>query len=90
MGCAEHGEFTGEAVDLVVFSTVDKVGMKRGRTTASCSFSNCRCRSAAVKGRGCLKGPGPLPTPVLSPIVGPAAPVAVVVGILGEARGGDV
>jgi hypothetical protein len=29
-------------------------------TTASCSFSNCKCNSACVKGLGCLKGPGPL------------------------------
>jgi hypothetical protein len=36
-------------------------------TTASCSFSNCRCRSAAVNGLGCRSGPGPVPTPVLSP-----------------------
>lgn len=61
----------------------------RTLTTASCSFSNCKCKSAAVKGRGCLNGPGPLPTPVLSPAMGPAAPVAVVVGIFGEAKGGD-
>jgi len=55
-------------------------------TTASCSFSNCRCKSAAVKGLGCLKGPGPVPTPVLSPILPPAVPVATTV-ILGEAKG---
>lgn len=36
-------------------------------TTASCSFSSCRCKSAAVRGLGCLSGPGPVPTPVLSP-----------------------
>jgi hypothetical protein len=61
----------------------------RGLTTASCSFSSCRWRSAAVKGRGCLSGPGPVPTPVLSPTRG-AAPVAVVVGIVGEMGGGEV
>ena len=38
-------------------------------TTASCSFSSCRCRSAAVSGRGWRIGPGPGPTPVLSPKV---------------------
>jgi hypothetical protein len=42
-------------------------------TTASCSFSSCRCKSAAVKGLGCLSGPGPAPTPVLSPVI----PIAV-------------
>lgn len=60
----------------------------RELTTASCSFSSCRCRSAAVRGRGCLKGPGPVPTPVLSPVIPPAVPPAV--GMLGEAKGGDV
>ena len=58
-------------------------------TTASCSFSSCKCKSAAVKGRGCLNGPGPCPTPVLSPVIGPAAPVLVVVGMFGEAKGGE-
>ena len=37
-------------------------------TTASCSFSSWRWRSAAVSGRGCRSGPGPGPTPLLSPI----------------------
>ena len=44
-------------------------------TTASCSFSSSRWRSAAVKGRGCRRGPGPGPTPVLSFIVGPGREV---------------
>ena len=35
-------------------------------TTASCSFSNCIWRSAAVSGLGCRRGPGPGSTPVLS------------------------
>lgn len=30
--------------------------MRRGRTTASCSFSSSRWSSAAVRGRGCLTG----------------------------------
>lgn len=38
------------------------------------------CRSAAVRGRGCLKGPGPVPTPVLSP----GSPVAVTLAIIGD------
>jgi hypothetical protein len=53
-------------------------------TTASCSFSSCRWRSAAVKGRGCRKGPGPGPTPVLSAIGGPGKDVDA--GKLGEGR----
>jgi len=57
-------------------------------TTASCSFSSCRCKSAAVNGRGCLKGPGPNPTPVLSPVTYPV--VIGAAGILGEVKGGDV
>ena len=28
-----------------------------GHTTASCSFSSCMCRSAAVRGRGWRRGP---------------------------------
>ena len=72
----------------MAFST-DYTHVLKARTTASCSFSNCRCKSAAVKGRGCLNGPGPLPTPVLSPAIGAAAPVAVVVGMFDEAKGGD-
>ena len=35
-------------------------------TTASCSFSSCIWRSAAVRGRGWRSGPGPGSTPVLS------------------------
>jgi hypothetical protein len=59
-------------------------------TTASCSFSSCRCKSAAVNGRGCLNGPGPVPTPVLSPGRYPAGPLAMDVGKIGEAKGGDI
>lgn len=58
-------------------------------TTASCSFSNCKCKSAAVRGLGCLKGPGPVPTPVLSPVGGPADAIDPVV-VFGEARGGEI
>jgi hypothetical protein len=58
---------------------------KKVLTTASCSFSNCRCKSAAVNGRGCLRGPGPVPTPVLSPTIPPAVPLAIE-GILGDAK----
>ena len=35
-------------------------------TMASCSFSICMCRSAAVRGRGCRNGPGPGSVPVSS------------------------
>ncbi len=51
------------------------VSIKRLLTTASCSFSNCRCKSAAVNGLGCLSGPGPVPTPVLSPGILAAAAI---------------
>lgn len=54
------------------------------RTTASCSFSSCRWRSAAVKGRGCRNGPGPGPTPVLSFIDGTGKEDAA--GRLGDGR----
>lgn len=36
---------------------------RRIPTLASCSFSICMCKSAAVSGWGCLNGPGPGPTP---------------------------
>lgn len=56
-------------------------------TTASCSFSNCRCKSAAVKGLGCLNGPGPIPTPVLSPAgIVPVADVNIL--LIGDIKGG--
>ena len=38
----------------------------RRLTMASCSFSICMCRSAAVRGRGCRSGPGPGSVPVCS------------------------
>lgn len=56
-------------------------------TAASCSFSICECRSAAVNGRGCLSGPGPVPTPVLSP--GPK-PIDVAEDMVGEVSAEDV
>ncbi len=69
---AEEGQFAGEAVYLCCVWLVSggdgEAGVERGLTTASCSFSSWRCRSAAVKGRGCRIGPGPGPTPELSPI----------------------
>lgn len=41
-------------------------------TTASCSFSSSRWRSAAVRGLGCRMGPSPGPIAELSAGTGPA------------------
>lgn len=55
-----------EATDAFCAARSRESSRVRRLTTASCSFSNCKCSSAAVSGRGCLTGPGPYPTPVLS------------------------
>ncbi len=91
--CTEERKFASETVDLFHLVSIHRpfwVEQSKHNilTTASCSFSSCRCKSAAVKGLGCLNGPGPIPTPVLCPIARlvPAAPIPAAMTV-GEASG---
>ena len=73
-------EFAGSALPSVTLVDVEdvletaeavcclrRVSSRVSRLTmASCSFSICMCRSAAVRGRGCRSGPGPGSVPVSS------------------------
>ena len=73
MSGAQERELSRKAVHLgatyvkLADSAADGEGKAcEKRTTASCSFSSSRCRSAAVMGRGCRMGPGPEISPEAS------------------------